>query len=300
MHRPVEQGPILTRIEDYFAGRFVAMASPCSVLIDSDDHDEAAALVEIAANEALRIEHKFSRYRGDNIVHEINHAAGKPVTVDDETAHLLDYANTCWEISEGLFDITSGVLRRIWKFDGGHKVPGKQAVEECLRHVGWPRVTWQDKTLTMPAGMEIDLGGIGKEYAVDRAAALLAARTQSSCVVNFGGDMYVGGLRSDGRTWSVGIDDPARTGKAALYRLDLARAGLATSGDARRFVRWRGKRLGHILNPKTGWPVRGAPSSVTVVASTCLEAGTLSTLALLQGPEARGFLEQQNVQFWIV
>jgi FAD:protein FMN transferase len=300
MDRPAEQVSILTRTEDYFAGRFVAMASPCTVLVDGDDRDEAAALVEVAAREALRIERKFSRYRSDNIVHEINHAAGRPVEVDDETAHLLDYAATCWEISGGLFDITSGVLRRIWKFDGGHKVPGQQAVEECLRHVGWSRVIWRDRTLTLPAGMEIDLGGIGKEYAVDRAAALLAARTTCSCVVNFGGDLFAGGLRRNGRTWSVGIDDPGRTGKAALYRLDIARAGLATSGDARRFVRWRGKRLGHILNPKTGWPVLGAPSSVTVVANTCLEAGTLSTLASLQGPEARTFLGQQNVQFWIV
>jgi thiamine biosynthesis lipoprotein len=77
------------------------------------------------------------------------------------------------------------------------------------------------------------------------------------------------------------VDDPDRTGEAALYRLDV----VATSGDARRYVRWRGKRLGHILNPKTGWPVEGAPRSVTVVALTCLEAGTLSTLAYLQGPE---------------
>jgi thiamine biosynthesis lipoprotein len=276
------------------------MASPCTVLIDCDDRDEAAALVETAAREAVRIERKFSRYRSDNIVDEINHAAGRPVAVDEETAHLLDYAATCWEISGGLFDITSGALRRIWKFDGGHKVPGRQAVEECLRHVGWSRVTWRDRTLAMPPGMEIDLGGIGKDYAVDRAAALLAARTKHSCVVNFGGDLSAGGLRRNGLTWSVGIDDPGRTGQAALYRLDISRAGLATSGDARRFVRWRGKRLGHILNPKTGWPVLGAPSSVTVVAGTCLEAGTLSTLASLQGPDARTFLEQQNVQFWIV
>jgi len=148
--------------------------------------------------------------------------------------------------------------------------------------------------------MEIDLGGIGKEYAVDRAAALLSVRTKHSFVVNFGGDLFAGGLRRTGRTWSAGIDDPGRTGTSALFRLDIARAGLATSGDARRFVRWRGKRLGHILNPKTGWPVLGAPSSVTVVANTCLEAGTLSTLAMLQGPEARTFLEQQNVRFWIL
>ena len=173
------RGPALDRVEDYFAGRFEAMASPCTVLVDGDDRDEAAALVEIAAAEALRIERKFSRYRTDNLIHEINHAAGRPVEVDEETAHLIDYAVTCWEMSEGLFDITSGVLRRIWKFDGGSRVPGPREIEECLERVGWGRVAWKDRTLSMPAGMEIDLGGIGKEYAVDRAARLLASRTAS-------------------------------------------------------------------------------------------------------------------------
>jgi thiamine biosynthesis lipoprotein len=290
----------LDRIEDYFAGRFEAMASPCTVLVDGDDRDEAAALVEIAAREALRIERKFSRYRTDNRIHEINHANGRPVEVDEETAQLINYAATCWEMSEGLFDITSGVLRRVWKFDGGSRVPGPKAIEACLERVGWGRVTWQGRTFSMPAGMEIDLGGIGKEYAVDRAAGLLAAQTTKSFLVNFGGDLFAGGLRRGLRTWGVGIDDPDRTGQAALYRLDVARAGLATSGDARRYIEWRGQRLGHILNPKTGWPVAGAPHSVTVVAPTCLEAGTLSTLAYLQGPGARAFLEQQGVQFWIV
>lgn len=290
----------LDRVEDYFAGRFEAMASPCTVLVDGDDRDEAAALVETAAQEALRIERKLSRYRTDNLIHEINHANGRPVEVDEETAQLINYAATCWEMSEGLFDITSGVLRRIWKFDGRRRVPGPKAIEACLANVGWGRVTWQDRTLTMPAGMEIDLGGIGKEYAVDRAAGLLAAQTAKSVLVNFGGDLFAGGLRRGQRTWGVGIDDPTRTGKASLYRLDIAHAGLATSGDARRFVKWKGQRLGHILNPKTGWPVAGAPHSVTVVAPTCLEAGTLSTLAYLQGPEARTFLEPQGVQFWIL
>ncbi len=275
------------------------MASPCTVLVDCDDPDEAAALVEIAAAEARRIEKKFSRYRSDNPVYEINHAAGRPVEVDAETAQLIDYATTCWELSGGLFDITSGVLRRAWTFDGGTRVPSRKAIEECLARVGWHRATWTDRTLTMPAGMEIDLGGIGKEYAVDRAAALIAVQTETSCLVNFGGDLHAGGLRRGARTWTVGIDDPGRTGQAALYRLDISHAGLATSGDARRFVTWRGRRLGHILNPKTGWPVEDAPRSVTVVAPTCLEAGTLSTLASLQGAGAKAFLEQQGVSYWI-
>lgn len=297
---PSGNGPALDRIEDYFAGTFEAMASPCTVLIDTDDREEASALVEIAAREALRIERKFSRYRTDNQIHTINHAGGRPVEVDEETAELINYAATCWEISGGLFDITSGVLRRVWKFDGGSRVPSQTEVEQCLARVGWDRATWRNRTLTLPTGMEIDLGGLGKEYAVDRAAGLIASRTSAPFLVNFGGDIYAAGPRRGNRAWGVGVDDPGHTGEAALYRLDVVRAGLATSGDARRYVQWRGKRLGHILNPKTGWPVEGAPRSVTVVARTCLEAGTLSTLAYLQGTGARAFLGQQNVQFWIL
>ncbi|HVP37930.1 MAG TPA: FAD:protein FMN transferase, partial [Candidatus Saccharimonadales bacterium] len=268
--------------------------------LDTDDRAEAEALAEAAAAEARRVEAKFSRYRAGNLVHAINHAGGAPVEVDAETAQLLDYAATCHEVSEGLFDVTSGVLRRVWKFDGGSRVPTAAAVREVLRHVGWHRVSWQNPTLRMPAGMEIDLGGIGKEYAVDRASQLLAARTGNSCLVNFGGDLFASGLRRGGRPWGVGVDDPERTGEAVLYRIDLFRGGLATSGDARRFVRWRGRRLGHILNPKTGWPVEGAPRSVTVLAPTCLEAGTLATLACLRGPGAREFLEQQGTEFRIL
>ena len=124
---------MIERVEDYFVGRFSAMGGPCSVLVDGDDRDAAVALVETAAQEAWRIERKFSRYRTDNAIHSINHAGGEPVAVDEETALLLDYAVTCWELSGGLFDITSGVLRRLWRFDGGNKVPRSAAVAECLR-----------------------------------------------------------------------------------------------------------------------------------------------------------------------
>src|SRR5262249_19569818 len=159
--------------------------------------------------------------------------------------------------------------------------------------VGWEKVTWDPPCFTLPRGMEIDLGGIGKEYAVDRAAGLIAARTAHAHLVNFGGDLFASGLRSGGRPWSVGIEDPERTGEATLYRVEISRTGLATSGDARRFVLWRGKRLGHILNPRTGWPVEDAPRSVTVAAPTCIEAGTLATLAILHGTSASTFLKEQ-------
>ena len=292
--------PAMARAGDHFVGRFTAMASPCEVLVDTDDPAEAEVLVHLAEREAHRIEQKFSRYRTDNVVHRINSSGGRGIRLDDETARMLDYAAACYEMSGGMFDITSGALRRVWKFDGGDRVPSDSAVEEVLRHVGWSRVTWQDAVLTLPEGMEIDLGGLGKEYAVDRAAALIAAQSTCAFLVNFGGDLFAGGARLGHRFWVVGVDDPERSGRAAVYRIQLARGGLATSGDARRFVLWQGKRLGHILDPRTGWPVEDAPRSVTVLGPTCMEAGTLSTLGYLQGPGARAFLEAQGVQFWIL
>jgi len=290
----------LTRAGGIFVGRFSAMASPCEVLLDTDDASLAEALLEVAEREARRVDAKFSRYREGNIIHRINHAEGRPVPLDEETEALLGYAATCHRMSQGMFDITSGVLRRVWKFDGGEQAPSEALVREVLRHVGWHRIVYENSTLRMPPGMEIDLGGIGKEYAVDRAAALIRARTKEAFLVNFGGDLLAAGPCRGERPWRVGIDDPDRPGEAALYRIDIPAGALATSGDARRFVLWKGRRLGHILNPKTGWPVEGAPKSVTVLGQTCIEAGTLSTLAYLQGSRARAFLEEDGVPFWIV
>jgi thiamine biosynthesis lipoprotein len=275
------------------------MGGPCEVLVDTDDPAEAAGVFEIARVEAWRIEEKFSRYRADGVVHRINASGGGAVEVDDETALLLDYAATCHELSDGRFDITSGVLRRAWVFDGSSRVPADETVRAALAHVGWSRVTWRRPIFVLPKGMEIDLGGLGKEYAVDRAAALAAAASSAPALVNFGGDLVASGPRRGGRAWGVGVDDPDRTGEAAVLRVDLERGALATSGDARRYVLWKGRRLGHILDPRTGWPVADAPRAVTVLAGTCLEAGTLSTFAILRGAGAEAFLREQGVRYWL-
>jgi FAD:protein FMN transferase len=290
----------LERVGGHFVGRFSAMGGPCEVLVDTDERGLAAESLRLAEEEARRVEVKFSRYRSDNLLHEINHSGGRPVRLDEEAALLIGYAATCYEVSDGMFDITSGALRRVWRFDGGDRVPTREAVRAVLERVGWHRVSWDPPSLTLPEGMEIDLGGLAKEYAVDHAARLLAARTSEAFLVNFGGDLFVSGARRGGRPWVVAVDDPERTGEAVRGGFEIARGGLATSGDARRFVMWQGRRLGHILNPKTGWPVEDAPHSVTVVAPTCLEAGSLSTFACLQGPRAREFLQEQGVEFRIL
>jgi FAD:protein FMN transferase len=306
MHSTIEMAPAapatattLIRQPDHWLGRFTAMAGPCEVLLDRVPHREAAVLLNMAAAEAKRVEVKFSRYRSDSVVHHINSSFGQAIEVDEETAKLLDYAAECWAISDGLFDVTSGVLRRVWKFDGSHHVPTADAVAQLLQHIGWNKVAWNKPFIALPTGMEIDFGGIGKEYAVDTTAVLLRERTSASFVINYGGDLYVSGPRANGDDWVIGVDDPYHTGEDSVGALTIARGGVATSGDARRFILKEGVRYSHILNPKTGWPVTGAPRSVTVAAETCVEAGIFSTMAMLQGAGAEAFLKSQGVKHWV-
>lgn len=280
--------------------RWQALGGPCELLLDGDDVGLARTLATVAAEESWRIERKFSRYRDDSIVHALQVADGAPVTVDDETAGLLDYGAECHALSEGCFDLTSGVLRRVWRFDGSERVPSPEAVRACLADVGWSRVRWERPVIVLPRGMELDLGGLGKEYAVDRAVALVAGHTSVPFLINFGGDLCAPGPRADASPWQVGVDDPDHTGERATHAIALTRGGLGTSGDARRFVWHRGRRLGHILDARTGWPVVDAPRSVTVLAATCLEAGTLATLALMHGPEAAAFLTREGVTHHLV
>jgi FAD:protein FMN transferase len=295
-----------------FAGHFEAMASPCTVLIEGAGEALARQLLQLACDEAQRIERKFSRYRSDSVVASLHASRGQPVTVDDETAGLLDYAAQCHALSEGRFDITTGVLRQAWRFDGGSHLPTAQAVAALLPRVGWQRVGWQRPQLQLPEGMELDFGGIGKEYAVDRVLDLLDAHARAEAsagnepdaapvalLVNFGGDLACNGPRRSGQPWQVGIEGIEAAPPAAAAVLGLAAGGLATSGDSRRFLLKDGVRYGHVLDPLSGWPVRGAPRSVTVAAGRCSEAGVLATLALLQGPEAGRWLAQQGLPHWV-
>ena len=276
-------------------GRFSAMASPCEVLVDGADAEELLRVTSVVAAEAWRIERQWSRYQPGNIVHRINTAGGEPVIVDDETALFLDYAAHLHGWSGGLFDVTSGVLRRAWKFDGSDRLPEREQVEALLPLVGWDKVAWRAPVLRMPMGMEIDFGGIGKEYAVDRACAAARATTSRPVLVNFGGDLAATGPRLDGEAWVVGIDSGVAGEAAPVMR--LAQGGVATSGDANRFLLKDGVRYPHVLDPRTGWPVTGGPRAVTVAAPTCTEAGVLSTIALLHGKGAAQFLHDNEADY---
>jgi thiamine biosynthesis lipoprotein len=220
------------------------------------------------------------------------------VEVDTETAQLLDFAHKLHELSAGLFDITSGILRAAWSFGGKDRIPDALEILPLLPRIGWDRARWRTPLLTLQPGMEIDFGGIGKEYAVDRAIQIIRSRTDTPCLVNFGGDLAVTGVRHGQAPWRVGIESAFAPGAVSGQGIALKQGALATSGDTRRFLLNGGVRYGHILNPKTGWPVPGAPRSITVAAATCTQAGMLSTLAMLQGEHCEQFLQNENIPFW--
>lgn len=287
----------LIKENDFWKGTFMAMASPCDILMDVTDESLAMEILNAVAAEAWRIEDKFSRYKKDNIIYKINQSNGETITVDEETSRLLDFANELFELSEGLFDVTSGVLRQLWKFDGSDNLAVENDIKKILHHIGWQKVVRRGDDVILPAGMEIDLGGIGKEYAVDRCVQIARQKTRESVLVNFGGDLAVSSARKNNAYWSVGR---LVTGSDEAYSMfQLYQGAIATSGDAHRYLLKDGIRYSHILNPKTGWPVIDAPHTVSVAAPTCVEAGMLSTLAMLQGAKAEKFLKLQEVDYWI-
>ncbi len=240
----------------------------------------ANAAARAAIEEVVRIEMKYSRYRAGSMVWIINAAAGvAPVDIDDETSHLLDYAAECFEQSDGLFDITSGILRRAWDFRA-KRLPARATIERLLPLIAWPRVERTKTQVFLPqAGMELDFGGFGKEYAVDRAAAVLLSFGLRHAFVDRGGDVTVTGPRAEREPWQLGIRHP-RNPDCVVARLPIASGGVATSGGYERFMDYNGRRDSHILNPRTGESVAGW-QSVTEFETSCMVAGSINTIAMI-------------------
>jgi thiamine biosynthesis lipoprotein len=272
---------------------FRAMGSPCELHLYGASRAAIDAVADAARALVERLEQKYSRYREDSVLSAINRSAGDPtgVEVDGETALLLDYAATAHAESGGLFDATSGSLRRVWNLRSG-RVPEQAEIGAQLEKVGWRRVRWDRPRFAMPvAGMELDFGGFVKEYAVDLVADLCRARGVHHGMVDLGGDLHAIGPHPSGKPWMVGIRDPERP-ERAIASVGLFRAALATSGDYERCMVVDGVRYTHILDPHTGWPITGGLRSASVVADRCLVAGTATTIAMLKGARAGArFLE---------
>lgn len=280
---------------------FKAMGSPCELQLYIKEGTDPDAIFQDLIGEVVRFEDKYSRYKSNSVISQINASAGSGtvVPIDAEAAKLFDYADALYQQSDGLFDITSGVLREVWDFRSAD-LPSESDIEAVLPLIGWHYVERDDGHVYLPReGMQVDFGGFGKEYAVDLLASRCVDNDIQHGMVNLGGDVRVIGPHPDGAPWRIGIQHPRAHGKTIAI-IDLHGGAVATSGDYERFMLIDGRRYCHLLDPKTGHSLEPEFASVSVLADSCLLAGSFSTLAMLMREGAAEWLQSTGLPHLLV
>jgi len=283
---PGEAGPAPTLVD----AERVSMGSPVHLSAWTADPVRAGVAFDAAFDEFDRLDAMMTVWRPDSDVLRVNAAAGDhPVRVQPEVREVLRVAREVSELTAGKFDVTFGALAGLWKFDHDQDnvIPDRAAVQRRLPLIDYTTIVVDDQAgtvfLTRP-GVSVHLGGIGKGYAVDRAAAILRQAGIADFMIQAGGDLYVGGRRGD-RPWRTGIRDPRGPADSSFAALDLTDATFSTSGDYERFFLRDGRRYHHILDPDTGEPATRS-RSVTIVSERAILADAIAKGIFILGPDA--------------
>lgn len=267
--------------------RFAAMGTTCEVQYASDNLDAARSFEAAAQGWVERFESRCTRFRDDSVIGRINCSAGTGewIEVDPDMERIFDVCGSICGMTHGLLDASAAPLARLWNYKSASpRIPTAAEIAAALRCVGWQRVERRPGGIRLPErGMALDLGGWGKEYAVDAVARLAREHGLDSVLVDFGHDINASGAPPGRPAWHVGLEDPARPGTRS-GSIALVHRAVASSGDYLRCFIHGGRRYGHIIDPRTGRPVANGCRQVTVVGTTCLMAGVLSTTAFILGP----------------
>ncbi|MEO5960094.1 MAG: FAD:protein FMN transferase, partial [Opitutaceae bacterium] len=274
---------------------FPALGTVCEVQYAAPGGDAQAAGFERAAVGWVNaFEAKYSRFRPDSLICRINAAAGREwVEVDAETEGLLKLCDMLNFMTQGILDVTALPLIRLWNYKAEQpRIPSAGEIAAARELVGWKKIERAPGKIFLPqAGMALDFGGFGKEYAVDLVAQLAVDHGIPSALVDFGHDLRAVGKPPGRPAWHIGLEDPRKPG-AASGSIAVVGKGVASSGDYLRCFTIEGKRYGHIVDPRTGWPVANGSTQATVVAGSCLQAGVLSTTAFVLGvPKGLEFIQ---------
>ena len=280
-----------------FEYRFTAMGGPAKLYFANGRSALVDRAIEQISTEIRRLERLYSRYLPQSELSVVNRHAGQWQTVSLEMQRLFDFADTCYQQSDGLFDITSGVFRTVWhaKRDS---LPTPQEINQCLELVGWLKVQRDQNRLYLPKGMQLDLGGIVKEYAVDAARDIALKLGITNCLIDLAGDISTIGTAENNQPWLMGVVNPfaVNTKRATV---PLVNAAITTSGSYERFLTIGGKQYCHVINPKTGWPVSYV-SSITIIAPQCVVAGAMSTIAMLLDSECESWLQECGLPWLLI
>jgi thiamine biosynthesis lipoprotein len=256
----------------------------------------AGEFQDVALDWIARFEARYSRFRPESIVGQINaHAGGEWIEYDEEAEQLFDVCDRMHALSGGIFDPATLPMLWLWNWKADPPVvPTPSSIEAARALCGWEEVQRRPRAIRLPqAGMGIDLGGIGKEYAVDHLVEMARQRGIANVMVDIGQDLRVSGHPPERDAWYIGLEEPDRPGEC-WTALRLTDGAVATSGDYLRGFDHEGRRYGHILDPRTGMPVANSCQAASVIASSCVLAGVLSTAAFIVGPAEGIDLIQQH------
>jgi thiamine biosynthesis lipoprotein len=264
---------------------FKALGTHCVIQFRHPGHDVARNFLTAALGWLSDFEAKFSRFRTDSVISRINAAAGREwVPVDAETEQLLDLAGDLYRLTDGILDPTMLPLLRVWDWKTVHeKLPEKAEIKAARALTGFGKIQRKPGQVFLPkAGMGLDFGGFGKEHAVDQLVRIARGHGIQDALIDLGRDLYAIGGNGQHPFWHVGLEDARHPG-TCWAGLAVSDFGVAVSGDGLRCFEHNGVRYGHILDPRSGWPVANGLRGVSVIAPTCLQAGIYSTAIFVLG-----------------
>ncbi|MCX6997891.1 MAG: FAD:protein FMN transferase [Kiritimatiellaeota bacterium] len=267
--------------------RFHALGTSNTVLFRAAAPALARQFHETVLRWLAEFEGRYSRFIPDSLVSRINAAAGRAwVESDPETEELLALCDWFHWKTGGIFDPTAGPLVRLWDYHAPQPaLPTPETIAHERRLVGWSKLERAAGRVRLAeAGMSLDLGGIGKEYAVDRVFEMARRLGILNLLVDFGRDLRAGGQPPEGGDWRIGLEHPGQP-DSCWAGVALKETALCCSGDYQRFVEIGGRRYSHLLDPRSGQPVHNGVRAVWALAPTCTEAGILTTTACILGVE---------------
>jgi FAD:protein FMN transferase len=266
---------------------FLAMGTRCRVMFSASSRVAVADFESRVLAWISGFENRYSRFKTDSLISRINNNAGREwVTIDDELKSILALCDWYHWATKGVFDPSALPVMKLWDYRVTRPVvPDDAAVRKALELTGWAKVQRDDNRIFLPiAGMGIDIGGLGKEYAVDRVMDAARDSGVDDILIDFGHDIRVRGAPAEGGPWKIGIEDPFDPGQCKCG-VAVSERAVATSGDYIRNFESDGRRYGHIIDPRTGYPVNNSCRSVSVIAPTCTEAGMIAKTAFIMGAD---------------
>lgn len=256
--------------------------------IIAEDSLQAEKYIDQAIDEVVRIDNLISDWKSESQISKVNQNAGiRPVKVDREVLELTRRAIYISEITHGAFDISFAAIDKIWKFDGSMKhVPSPNQIKKSIKKIGYKNIildTINSTIFLKLPGMKIGFGSIGKGYAADKAKEVLAYKKVKAGIINASGDISVWGSRLNRENWKIGIVNPFIPSDI-IGAFSLKEECVTTSGSYEKFVELEGKRYSHIIDPRTGYPVKGI-LSVSVVGPKTEMANGFSTSIMVLGTQ---------------